>query len=133
MKTTSFALRTAFVASMAAVVMANFDVKIANRSMYYSGAAYCDKPTLDNWTCGEPCTENSGISKIYRIENELLDTFGFVTYNSRDNEIVVAFRGTNGADFLNWMTNIVYYRVQYEDVVGTQVHSGFYTAYYSVA
>ncbi len=62
MKTTSFALRTAFVASMAAVVMSNYDVNVATRSMYYSGAAYCDKPTLDNWSCGEPCTENSGIS-----------------------------------------------------------------------
>ena len=101
--------------------------------MYYSGAAYCDKDTLDSWTCGEPCSSNNGVSQIYRIENELLDTFGFVTYNSVDKEIVVSFRGTNGADFLNWMTNIVYYRVQYEDLVGSQVHSGFYTAYYSVS
>ena len=45
----------------------------------------------------------------------------------------MSFRGTNGADFLNWLTNIVYYRVQYEDIVGTQVHSGFYTAYSSVS
>lgn len=34
---------------------------------------------------------------------------------------------------MNWMTNIVYYRVQYGDVVGTQVHSGFYSAYSSVS
>jgi len=54
-----------------------------------------------------------------KIENELLDTFGFVGYNQVDKEIVIAFRGTNGADFLNWMTNIVYYRVQYEDVIGS--------------
>ena len=111
MKTTSFALRTAFVASIAAFVSANYDPNLSLRSMYYSGSAYCDKPTLDNWSCGEPCTQNSGVSNIYRIENELLDTFGFVTYNSRDNEIVVSFRGTNGADFLNWLTNIIYYRV----------------------
>lgn len=62
-----------------------------------------------------------------------MDTFGYTGYNSRDNEIVLAFRGTNGADFMNWVTNMVYYRVQYEDVSGSQVHSGFYTAYSSVA
>jgi len=56
-----------------------------------------------------------------------------VGYNSHDDEIVVVFRGTNGADFMNWMTNIVYYRVQYEDVANTQVHSGFYTAYSSIS
>ena len=46
---------------------------------------------------------------------------------------MLAFRGTNGADFMNWMTNIVYYRVQYADVPDTQVHSGFYTAYRAVS
>lgn len=103
------------------------------RALYYSGAAYCQKDTIYNWTCGEPCNVQQGAGQIYKIENELLDTFGFATYNSRDNEIVLAFRGTNGADFLNWMTNLVYYRVQYEDVVDSFVHSGFYTAYTAVA
>jgi predicted lipase len=31
------------------------------------------------------------------------------------------------------MTNLVYYRVQYEDIKNTQVHSGFYTAYSAVS
>ena len=123
------ALRIAFFASAALMASANYEANIATRSMYYAGASYCDKGTLDSWTCGEPCSSNWGISSIAKIENELLDTFGFVTYNSVDNEIVVSFRGTNGADFLNWMTNIVYYRVQYDNVIGSQVHSGFYTAY----
>ena len=62
-----------------------------------------------------------------------MDTFGFVTYNAVDDQIIIAFRGTNGADFLNWMTNLVYYRVQYEDVPNTQVHSGIYTAYRAIS
>lgn len=127
------ALRIAFFASAALMATANYEMNIASKSLYYAGAAYCDKSTLDNWNCGEPCKSNAGVSSISRIENELLDTFGFVTYNSVDNEIVVSFRGTNGADFMNWLTNIVYYRVQYADVVGSQVHSGFYTAYSSVS
>ena len=105
------ALRIAFFASAAMLASANYEPNIAPKSMYYAGASYCDKGTLDTWTCGEACSSNSGVSSIIRIENELLDTFGFVTYNKDDNEIVVSFRGTNGADFLNWLTNIVYYRV----------------------
>ena len=105
------ALTIAFFASASILASANYDASIALKSMYYAGASYCDKGTLDTWTCGEPCSSNAGVSSIFRIENELLDTFAFVTYNSDDNEIVVSFRGTNGADFLNWMTNIVYYRV----------------------
>ncbi len=126
------ALRVAFFASAALLASANYEENVSTRSMYYAGAAYCDKVTLDNWTCGEPCTSNLGVSSVSKIENELLDTFAFVTYNAKDNEIVVSFRGTNGADFMNWITNIVYYRVQYEDVIGSQVHSGFYTAYTAV-
>jgi len=105
------ALRIAFFASAAMLASANYEASIATKSMYYAGAAYCDKATLENWSCGEPCSYNAGVSTITRIENELLDTFAFITYNTADKEIVVSFRGTNGADFLNWMTNIVYYRI----------------------
>ena len=54
-------------------------------------------------------------------------------YNRVLNEIVIAFRGTNGGDFMNWLTNIVYYRVQYYEIPNTEVHSGFFTAYASVS
>jgi hypothetical protein len=116
-----------------ASVSANYNQDIAFRAMYYSAATYCNKGTVDSWTCGEPCSSLSGFGEMTRIENELLDTFGVVGYNQPSNEIVIAFRGTNGADFMNWMTNLIYYRVQYADVANTQVHSGFYTAYSSVS
>ena len=34
---------------------------------------------------------------------------------------------------MNWLTNVVYYRVQYYEIPNTEVHSGFFTAYTSVA
>ena len=119
--------------SLATTALANYNQDTAFRTMYYSAATYCNKGTVDSWTCGEPCSSLSGFQEMTRLENELLDTFGVVGYNARDNEIVVAFRGTNGADFMNWMTNLIYYRVQYADVPNTQVHSGFYTAYSSIS
>jgi hypothetical protein len=36
-----------------------------------------------------------------------------VGYNKFKNEIVVAFRGTNGADLENWITNIKGVSTQY--------------------
>ena len=112
---------------------AAYDEAVAMRAMYYSGASYCAKQTLNPWACGEPCTTLGAFTDMTLIENELLDTFGIAGYNAKDDEVVLAFRGTNGADFLNWLTNIVYYRVQYADIPNTQVHSGFYTAYTAVS
>ena len=63
----------------------------------------------------------------------MANTFGYTAYNQIDNEIVLAFRGTNGADFYNWMINLVYYSIQYGQIEGSLVHSGFYLAYKSVA
>jgi hypothetical protein len=35
------------------------------------------------------------------------DLFGFVAFNEVDNQIIVAFRGTNGFwDFKNWIMNL---------------------------
>lgn len=50
------ALTIAFFASAAILASANYDPSIALKSMYYAGASYCDKGTLDTWTCGEPCS-----------------------------------------------------------------------------
>lgn len=57
------------------------------------------------------------------------DVFGFAAYNSPDNEVVVSFRGTNGMDVKNWLTNLNSQLVQYENVTGALVHVGWYRAY----
>lgn len=57
------------------------------------------------------------------------DILGFTAYNEELNEIVVAFRGTNGLDWKNWGTNMQIKLVDYENVTGAQVHSGWYAGY----
>jgi hypothetical protein len=47
---------TALILSLASVVSANYNQDTAFRAMYYSGATYCNKGTVDSWTCGEPCS-----------------------------------------------------------------------------
>jgi Lipase (class 3) len=60
------------------------------------------------------------------------DTFAYAGYNSKNDEIVLAFRGTNGADLENWITNIKGICSPYPGVTGAQVHTGFFQAYSDV-
>ncbi len=74
--------------------------------LMYSAAAYCAYETIDTWNCGLPCQKTSGLSSIKRFHNSDRNTFGYAGYNPSTNQIIVAFRGTNGADIQNWISNI---------------------------
>jgi len=63
---------------------------------------------------------------VYDFDRDLL---GFTAYNEELNEIVVAFRGTNGLDWKNWGTNMQIKLVDYQNVTGAQVHAGWYSGY----
>lgn len=77
-----------------------FNQILAQQAFLYSSATYCAYATLDDWSCGPACTPSkSGINKVELIFDTLRHTFGYVTYNSRDDQIIVAFRGTNGFDW----------------------------------
>ena len=127
------AIRTAalVLASLAALTMAapNFyDLATGKKGIYYSAAAYCKYETLDNWSCGAPCNYNGGLQNVKRIHNAGRDTFAFAGWNSKTNEIVLTFRGTNGFDLENWISNIKILMKTYPNspVSGALVHTGFY-------
>ena len=99
---------------------------VGRKGLYYSAGAYCAYDTLTNWQCGTPCNRNPGLTGVTKILNSVRNTFSFVGYDSNQNEIVVAFRGTNGADLENWMTNIKAGTSPYPGVIGGKVHTGFF-------
>ena len=101
---------------------------IGKKGIYYSAAAYCKYETLDDWNCGDPCNVNGGLQNITRIHNKERNTFGYAGWNSKDDEIVLSFRGTNALDAENWASNIKYLLRCYPNstVEGAKVHSGFY-------
>jgi hypothetical protein len=101
--------------------------------MYYSGVAYCSFQLIDSWTCGKACNAHPGIISVTRVRDDAKDAFGYAAYNIEDNQIIVAFRGTNGADdFASWITNLDYNPITYKNVSKAMVHEGFYTAYLSL-
>ena len=118
-------------AILSCTVSAYYDENIAYKGVMYSAAAYCLYSDLDAWDCGVPCTNTRGIfrgSIVRSVKNED-DLFGFVAYNSEDQEVVVSFRGTNGLDFKNWYMNMKTDKVPYSTLDGALVHVGWYTGW----
>lgn len=64
-----------------------------------------------------------------RIVNSERSVFGYAAYNIKEDMIILAFRGTNGADLDNWITGIRYAKTPYPGVPKADVHRGFYEAY----
>jgi Lipase (class 3) len=130
------ALRTAalVLASLVGLALSapNFySSNVGKKGIYYSSAAYCKYETLDNWQCGAPCMYNTGLQNVKRIHNPARDSFAFAGWNSKDNEIVLSFRGTNGLDLENWISNIKVLMRVYPNspITGAEVHTGFFQAY----
>lgn len=109
-----------------ALTKLNYNEDISMKAVHYSAATYCTKNSVVDWGCGKPCEVNQGLTNITKIEHEEFDTFGFVGYNEKDNQIVVAFRGTNGFDIKNWVANMKMDQVPYKDVLNAKVHLGWY-------
>lgn len=111
-----------------------YTVPMGLKGIRYSSSAYCKYETIDDWQCGIPCTQNSGLESVKRIHNPVRNTFGYAGYNSKDDEIVLAFRGTNGLDLENWISNIQVFMRPYPNALNpkAEVHSGFYQAYSDV-
>ena len=106
-----------------------YDNVVGRKGLYYSAAAYCAYETLTYWECGIPCNQNPSLTNVYRITNSARNTFVFVGYDNDKNEVVVAFRGTNGADLQNWITNIKAEGTSYPGVPNAEVHLGFFQAF----
>lgn len=92
----------------------------------YSSAAYCAYDTVETWDCGKPCELNANLTRIKRIHNSNKNTFGYTGYSESQDKIVLAFRGTNGIDVENWITNLKSTKVDYPYGYRTEVHKGFY-------
>lgn len=116
--------------------------------VYYAAASYCNPLTeILPWNC-DACKHITGVVLTKPFFHASLKDFtlGYVTYNIKDNLIVVSFRGTNGLptapnfnsilSILNWRTNLDAALVDYETFNSTikdaKVHRGFLNSYNSI-
>lgn len=57
---------------------------------------------------------------------------GYVGYEADDNEIIVAFSGTNPFNIQQWIDDLDFFKTSYPYCSGCNVHEGFYKTYLSV-
>jgi hypothetical protein len=82
---------------------------------------------LENWKCGKSCDAVPGVTKVTRVSDYNSGVFGYVAYNNIDDQIVVAFRGSD--NIANWISNIDFIQTPYKNVPDAYVHRGFYGSY----
>jgi hypothetical protein len=103
-----------------AATNAAYSQTTGTKAVYYAAASHCSAATLKSWTCGAACQKDPGVVSVTPVINNAKGTYGFVGYNSKDNEIVVSFRGSVNVE--NWITNIDFIMTSYKNVAGAQVH-----------
>ena len=113
----------------ASAAVTNYDENIAYNAVMYSAATYCKIDDVVSWYCGRPCDIMPNVTKRIISQNKEHDLFGFIAYNNKHQEIIVAFRGTNGLDVKNWYLNMKGDRVPFREVDGALIHVGWYSAW----
>ena len=122
---------------MAAAYKNDFDVEQAKRYVALSGIAYCGDPLIssnnvDTWTC-KACKKFPGVNATAFKGSLATDALGYVAYDPSENEIVIAFAGTDPKSIRNWIDDLSTLKTDYPYCSSTncQVHKGFYRSYQS--
>jgi len=122
----------------AAAAGAAFDLADATQAALYAAAAYCNPLSLLTWQC-KACSKLPGVLTIRPVMDvsPTQFTYAYVTLNPLTQDLVVAFRGTNGVpinqdplhtaeSILNWITNLKVGTNEYPAFVnGSRAHVGF--------
>ena len=108
----------------------SYDQNLSQRAVYQSLAAFCENNDLENWKCGKSCDAVPGVTSLTRLSDKTAGVFGYVAYNEKQDQIIVAFRGSD--NIANWIANIDFFQTPYKNVPGAQVHRGFYASYNDV-
>jgi hypothetical protein len=80
----------------------------ATRMLHLSGAAYCGGDQIEGWNCGTHCTNVNGLAEQVYIDHAAEALAAFVAWDSVENAVVVAFRGTIETSITDWVHNLAY-------------------------
>ena len=124
-----------FVAAVASVCAASFDLQRAITGVYYSKVSYCPADQIGTWTCGA-CPKFAAMRNVTAHVDAGHDEQAYVGYNAAANEIVLAFRGT--VNLQGWIADGDFFQTAYipmdgSNCTGCMVHEGLYWAYQRAA
>jgi hypothetical protein len=57
-----------------------------------------------------------GVTSLARLSDSANGIFGYVAYNPVNNQIIVAFRGSD--NIANWISNINFFQTPYKNIPG---------------
>ncbi|KAI9136879.1 Alpha/Beta hydrolase protein [Paraphysoderma sedebokerense] len=112
------------------------DNAIIVRAKYFGNYAtncYCPKQVLQSFNCATCRPSLSSNEMVQVFENTTMNTLSYVRYDSNQNSIVVAYRGT--VNQMNWEQNLRFNPMTYKFLSGdnspdipdqARVHQGFY-------
>ena len=90
----------------------------------------CPFDEIKSWTC-TACKFLKGILDPIPFNNTKAGTQGYTAYDSINNKIIVAIRGTHNT--WNWFEDLDAIPVNYPNCDGCKVDQGFYGAYNSIS
>jgi len=98
--------------------------------LHFAGAAYCDASQVKSWSCGEHCNSVSELDMISYIDHTRQVLAAMVGYDTTQNAIIVAFRGTVSTSIIDWINNLEFTKTSpWSKYPDAGVHHGFYDAW----
>lgn len=100
----------------------------------YASAAYCASVAKNlDWSC-ERCLETPETIFLSSLKTKRTAVLSYVVYNTRRNEIIVSFRGTNTASIKNLLVDFAAWQGKLDcDNREVRIHYGMRTAYRWIA
>ena len=106
----------------------SYNITASQEFVHYAAAAFCDDRCIPDWNC--KITEKYPLTDILYIDHPVSKIHGYVGYRPTNNQIIAAFRGTDG--WRNWIEDANFEKVDFPDCLDCEVHAGFYAAFMSV-
>lgn len=111
---------------------ASFDLDHAQRMAHFAGASYCLPARIRNWTCGVHCDALLGVDgdRAAFVHNRTHWLGAVVAWDSQQDAVVIAFRGTVSTSIRDWLDDLSYGVVQpITQYPEAAVHRGFWGAW----
>lgn len=86
-------------------------------------ASYCAAEKITSWTCGRACNFHKGMTEIQVFTSPIQQAQGYCSFDTENNRIVVAFRGSSNIP--NWIADFTFVPVPYSRCPDCMVHTGF--------
>ncbi len=118
-----FILFVTIVLACLAAQASAFDWTMGNLTLWHSQSTYCSPSTYMTRTYKGLL---SGFVPTYAINDSAHDTHGYIGYNTAQQAIYVAFRGSESIQ--NWISDLDAILTTYPLCSNCEVHKGFYTA-----